>query len=75
MFGIDNFCAVINPPQACNLAVGSGEKRVMVENGAPLVRTVLKVTLSSDRRVVEEDLAAKFLESVKKYLENPQYIY
>ena len=46
MFGIKNFSAIINPPQATILAVGAGEQRVIVKNGAPAVATMMSVTLS-----------------------------
>ncbi len=53
MFGIKDFSAVINPPHATILAVGAGEQRVVVKNGAPAVATVMSVTLSTDHRAVD----------------------
>ena len=77
MFGIKNFSAVINPPQACILAVGSGISRVMPpQNGEtePYIATILSVQLSADRRVVDEVLASQFLEVFRGYISNPKSI-
>jgi pyruvate dehydrogenase E2 component (dihydrolipoamide acetyltransferase) len=77
MFGIKNFSAVINPPQACILAVGSGLTRVMPpRNGEsePFISTILSVQLSADRRVVDEALASQFLEVFRGYISNPKSI-
>jgi len=77
MFGINNFSAVINPPQACILAVGSGISRVLPpRNGEtePSTATFLSVQLSADRRVVDEALAARFLELFQGYIASPKSI-
>lgn len=71
MFGVREFSAIINPPQTCILAVGKGEERAIVQNGAVVVRNVLSCTLSSDHRVVDGKVGALFLDAFKKYLENP----
>ena len=71
MFGIKNFSAVINPPHATILAVGAGEQRVVVKNGAPAVATLMSVTLSTDHRAVDGALGAEFLAAFKRYIENP----
>ncbi len=71
MFGITNFAAVINPPHATILAVGAGESRVIVKNGAPAVATVMSVTLSTDHRAVDGALGAELLAAFKRYIENP----
>ena len=72
MMGIDNFDAVINPPQASILAVGAGVKKPVVNaDGALAVATVMSVTLSVDHRVIDGALGANFLASIKDYLENP----
>ncbi|CAH6788181.1 Pdhx [Phodopus roborovskii] len=76
MFGIDEFAAVINPPQACILAVGRFRpvlKLAEDEEGNPQLRQhqLITVTMSSDSRVVDDELATKFLESFKENLENP----
>lgn len=68
MFGISAFSAVINPPQACILAVGSGVARVVSPadpsraDARPRVATTVTVQLSADRRVVDEALASKYLQ-------------
>ena len=67
MFGITEFSAVINPPQACILAVGAGVGRVLPalkQGDKPRVVTTLTVCLSADRRVVDPALAAQFLQVV-----------
>jgi len=77
MFGINNFSAVINPPQACILAVGSGIPRVMPPRHGetePHTATFLSVQLSADRRVVDEALGARFLELFQEYIANPKSI-
>jgi pyruvate dehydrogenase E2 component (dihydrolipoamide acetyltransferase) len=71
MFGISNFSAVINPPHATILAVGAGEKRVVVKDGAPAVATVMSVTLSTDHRAVDGALGAELLSAFKTLIENP----
>ncbi|CAO2579731.1 Pyruvate dehydrogenase protein X component, mitochondrial [Lemmus lemmus] len=76
MFGIDEFSAVINPPQACILAVGRFRpvlKLTEDEEGNPQLRQhqLITVTMSSDSRVVDDELATRFLESFKANLENP----
>eukprot|EP00602_Paraphysomonas_sp_CaronLab_P001968 CAMPEP_0185021026 /NCGR_PEP_ID=MMETSP1103-20130426/3688_1 /TAXON_ID=36769 /ORGANISM="Paraphysomonas bandaiensis, Strain Caron Lab Isolate" /LENGTH=433 /DNA_ID=CAMNT_0027552299 /DNA_START=261 /DNA_END=1559 /DNA_ORIENTATION=+ len=74
MFGISSFTAVINPPQACILAVGGGIQRVLppVEHGGePRVVTTMTVQMSSDRRVVDEATASQFLQAFQYYLSNP----
>jgi pyruvate dehydrogenase E2 component (dihydrolipoamide acetyltransferase) len=71
MFGIRNFAAVINPPHATILAVGVGEQRVVVKNGAPAVATVMSVTMSTDHRAVDGALGAELLSAFKSLIENP----
>ena len=71
MFGIKNFSAVINPPHATILAVGAGEKRVVVKNGAPAVANVMSVTLSTDHRAVDGALGAELLAAFKTLIEHP----
>jgi len=71
MFGIREFAAVINPPHASILAVGAGEKRVVVKNDAPTVAQVMSVTLSCDHRVVDGALGAELLQAFKGLIENP----
>lgn len=71
MFGIKNFQAVINPPQAMILAVGQGEQRPVVKDGALAVATVMSCTLSVDHRVVDGAAAAEFLQVFKGLIQDP----
>ena len=71
MFGIKHFTAVINPPQSTILAVGAGEKRIVVKNGAPAVATVMTVTMSVDHRVADGALGAQLIEAFKTIVEAP----
>ena len=71
MFGIRNFAAVINPPHATILAVGAGEKRVVVKDGVPAVATVMSVTLSTDHRAVDGALGAQLFDAFKTLIEKP----
>ncbi len=74
MFGITDFVAVINPPQAAILAVGGVEDKPVVKNGVVVAGKTLRLTLSSDHRVIDGEAAAKFLKSVQKLLENPSLL-
>jgi pyruvate dehydrogenase E2 component (dihydrolipoamide acetyltransferase) len=71
MFGIDEFTAIINPPDACILAVGGMKETPVVINGRVRVSNVMKVTLSCDHRIVDGVTGAKFLQTLKGFLENP----
>jgi len=71
MFGIDEFTAIINPPDACILAVGGIKQTAVVKNGELAIGNVMKVTLSCDHRVVDGATGAAFLQSVKALLEDP----
>ena len=71
MYGIKEFSAVINPPQGCILAVGSGEKRPIVINNEISIATIMTVTLSCDHRVVDGAVGAEFLSEFKNLIENP----
>jgi pyruvate dehydrogenase E2 component (dihydrolipoamide acetyltransferase) len=71
MFGIDEFTAIINPPDSCILAVGGIKSVPVVKNGAVVPGNVMKVTLSCDHRVVDGASGAAFLQTLKSYLENP----
>jgi pyruvate dehydrogenase E2 component (dihydrolipoamide acetyltransferase) len=71
MFGIKDFAAVINPPQGCILAVGAGEQRPVVKNGALAIATVMSCTLSVDHRVVDGAIGAEFLAAFKHLVEDP----
>ena len=78
MFGVHNFSAIINPPQACILAVSGAEKRVVVNENATgdndqfKVASLMNVTLSSDHRVVDGAVAAMWGQEFKKFIENPE---
>ncbi len=71
MFGIDEFTAIINPPDACILAVGGIKETVIVKNGEIKVGNIMKVTLSCDHRVVDGAVGSSFLLSLKNLLEDP----
>ena len=71
MFGIDEFTAIINPPDACILAVGGIRQTPVVKDGAVVPGNLMKVTLSCDHRVVDGASGAAFLQTLKGYLENP----
>lgn len=71
MFGIDEFTAIINPPDACILAVGGIQQVPVVKNGAVVPGNVMKVTLSCDHRVVDGATGSAFLQTLKALLEEP----
>lgn len=71
MFGIKEFSAIINPPQGCILAVGAGEQRAVVKDGALAIATVMSCTLSVDHRVVDGAVGAEFMAEFKKLIEDP----
>ncbi|MEM6491064.1 MAG: 2-oxo acid dehydrogenase subunit E2, partial [Pseudomonadota bacterium] len=71
MFGVKDFCAVINPPQGAILAVGAGEQRPVVVDGALTIATVMSVTLSVDHRVVDGAVGAQYLAAFKALIEDP----
>ncbi len=71
MFGVKSFSAIINPPQACILAVGAGEERPVVRKGALAVANVMTCTLSVDHRVVDGAVGAQWLAVFKKLVQSP----
>jgi pyruvate dehydrogenase E2 component (dihydrolipoamide acetyltransferase) len=71
MFGIDEFTAIINPPDACILAVGGIRQTPVVKNGQIVPGNLMKVTLSCDHRVVDGAVGSAFLQTFKNYLEHP----
>ena len=71
MFGIKDFTAVINPPHSTILAVGAGEQRAVVKNGALAIATVMSITLSCDHRAVDGALGAELIAAIKVLIENP----
>jgi len=71
MFDIDQFTAIINPPEAAILAVGSTTEKVVVVDGEMVIRQRMRVTMSCDHRVVDGATGARFLQTFKAMLENP----
>lgn len=71
MFGVDEFTAIINPPDSCILAIGGIQQVPVVKNGAVVPGNVMKITLSCDHRVVDGATGAAFLQTVKSLLEEP----
>jgi pyruvate dehydrogenase E2 component (dihydrolipoamide acetyltransferase) len=71
MFGIESFTAIINPPDACILAIGGIKEEPVVKNGQVVPGNVMKVTLSCDHRVVDGASGAAFLQTFKTYMEQP----
>jgi pyruvate dehydrogenase E2 component (dihydrolipoamide acetyltransferase) len=71
MYGVKSFSAVINPPQSTILAVGQGEPRMIVRDGAPVVATMMNVTLSCDHRAIDGALGAQLLAEFKRMIEHP----
>jgi len=71
MYGVRDFVAVINPPQAAILAVGAGEMRPVIKDGALASATMMTVTLSIDHRVLDGALGARLLQAFKGYIEDP----
>ena len=71
MYGIKEFSAIINPPQSCILAVGAGEQRPVVKDGALGIATVMSCTLSTDHRTVDGALGAEFMTAFKAMIEDP----
>jgi len=71
MFGIDDFTAIINPPDACILAVGAIQQIPVVKNGAVVPGNIMKLTLTCDHRVVDGATGSAFLQTVKALLEEP----
>ncbi len=71
MFGIDQFTAIINPPEAGILAIGGIEAKPVVVDGAVVIRRRMRVTMSCDHRVIDGALGAKFLQTLRRLIENP----
>ncbi|MDF1502718.1 pyruvate dehydrogenase complex dihydrolipoamide acetyltransferase [Roseisolibacter sp. H3M3-2] len=71
MFGIDQFTAIINPPEAGILAIGAIEEKPVVVDGQVAVRKRMRVTMSCDHRIIDGALGAKFLQTLRKLVENP----
>jgi len=71
MMGIKEFTAIINPPEAAILAVGSSQPQPVVRNGEIVIRNIMNVTMSCDHRVVDGATGARFLQTLRQLLENP----
>jgi pyruvate dehydrogenase E2 component (dihydrolipoamide acetyltransferase) len=71
MVGVDEFTAIINPPDACILAVGAIQQVPIVKNGQIAIGNIMKVTLSCDHRVVDGATGAAFLQTLQGLLEEP----
>ena len=71
MFGIKEFTAIINPPEASILAIGRADPNPVVRDGQIAIRNIMSVTMSCDHRVVDGATGAKFLQTFKNMLENP----
>ncbi|HKC80406.1 MAG TPA: dihydrolipoamide acetyltransferase family protein [Gemmatimonadaceae bacterium] len=71
MFGIDQFTAIINPPEAGIIAIGGSESKPIVIDGSLEIRQRMRVTMSCDHRVIDGATGAKFLQTLKRYVENP----
>ncbi len=71
MFGVDEFTAIINPPDACILAVGTIVTKPVVRDGQIVIGNTMKITLSCDHRVVDGAVGAQFLKTLRSYLEHP----
>ncbi len=71
MFGVKDFAAIINPPQAMILAVGAGQERVVARKGQMVIRTMMDCTLAVDHRVVDGALGAQWLQTLRRYVEQP----
>jgi len=71
MFGVKDFAAIINPPQAMILAVGVGEERAVVRKGQIVVRNMMNCTLAVDHRVVDGAMGAQYLQTLRGYIEQP----
>jgi pyruvate dehydrogenase E2 component (dihydrolipoamide acetyltransferase) len=71
MYGVREFSAIINPPQAAILAVAAGEQRPVVKDGALAIATLMTCTLSVDHRVIDGALAAEFMQALKGIVEEP----
>ena len=71
MFGIDNFAAIVNPPQSCILAVARAVEKPVVEHGQIKIAHMMNVTLSSDHRSVDGAVGAEFLKALRRFIEHP----
>ena len=70
-WGVEEFTAIINPPNSAIVAIGAAEPRPVVVNGQIVVRDRMKVTMSCDHRVIDGALGAEFLKTLRQYVEQP----
>ena len=75
MFGIDDFTAIINPPDACILAVGAIKERAIVKDDKIVIGSIMRLTLSCDHRLVDGVVGSKFLKTLKNMLESPMMMF
>jgi pyruvate dehydrogenase E2 component (dihydrolipoamide acetyltransferase) len=75
MFGIDEFTAIINPPDSCIMAIGGIRGAALVRNGQLVPGNIMKVTLSCDHRIVDGVTGSKFLQTFRKYMEYPVLLF
>ena len=71
MFGVEQFAAIVNPPEGAILAVGTIVEKPVVKNGQIVIGHTMKMTLSSDHRIIDGAVAARYLQDLKKIMENP----
>lgn len=71
MYGIKDFCAVINPPQSSIFAIGMGEERAVVKNGQIVIANIMSVTITCDHRAMDGAKGAELIAAFKRYIENP----
>jgi pyruvate dehydrogenase E2 component (dihydrolipoamide acetyltransferase) len=75
MFGIDEFTAVINPPEGAILAVGAMQPRAVARDNEVVIKQTMRVTMSCDHRVIDGAVGAQFLRTFKQIMENPLYLF
>src|SRR3989440_1605327 len=75
MFGIEEFTAIINPPEGAILAIGAMQPKPVVRDGEIVARQTMRVTMSCDHRVIDGATGAKFLQTFKQIMENPLYLF
>jgi pyruvate dehydrogenase E2 component (dihydrolipoamide acetyltransferase) len=71
MFGIDQFTAIINPPEAAIIAIGTSEEKLVVVDGEAVIRNRVRLTMSCDHRIIDGAVGAKFLQALRRLIENP----
>jgi pyruvate dehydrogenase E2 component (dihydrolipoamide acetyltransferase) len=71
MYGIKDFCAVINPPQSSIMAIGMGEERAIVKDGKIIIANMISATISCDHRAMDGVKGAEIISAFKKLIENP----